>query len=91
MFYRLTWRRFGLRHRLVTVSITGFQQTMEHIGFLLNRIQRFISNILKRTGLEGNTHWFHCSFMVGRFGVRYRIRIERNMDLTCKTYRNQSG
>ena len=25
--------RFGLRHRLVTVSITGFQQTMERTGF----------------------------------------------------------
>ena len=48
MFYRLTWRRFGLRHRLVTVSITGFQQTMERTGFLLNRTQRFIFNIQEK-------------------------------------------
>ena len=45
MFYRSTWKRSGLRLRLVTALITGFQLTMERIGLLLNRIPRSISNI----------------------------------------------
>ena len=46
MFSLLTSKHYGLLHRLAIVSITGYRQTMEPIGLLLNQTRRSTSNIL---------------------------------------------